>query len=130
MVACLSFLFFVQLSYANEQFGGLGMGVVQLYDEEVDNGSGRSTSFEVQSLKSTAGYEQQRRSETMPIYEYECKSCNNTFELLQKLSDDATGIKCPKCQSDNTERRYSTFCSSSGSPKASAPSGHSSPGHS
>lgn len=66
----------------------------------------------------------------MPIYEYECKACGNTFELLQRLSDGATGIQCPKCQSDDTERRYSTFCSSSNSPKSSPSSGHSSPGHS
>jgi carboxyl-terminal processing protease len=39
-VACLSLLFLVQLSYANEEFGGLGMVVAQLYDEEVENGRG------------------------------------------------------------------------------------------
>lgn len=32
----------------------------------------------------------------MPLYEYECKSCNNTFELRQKFSD-APASECPKC---------------------------------
>lgn len=32
----------------------------------------------------------------MPIYEYECSSCGNRFDKLQKLSDpDPTD--CPKC---------------------------------
>lgn len=39
-IVCLALLSFVQLSYANEEFGGLGMVVAQLYDEEVENGRG------------------------------------------------------------------------------------------
>lgn len=38
--ACLVCLSVVQLAYANEEFGGLGMVVAQLYDEEVENGRG------------------------------------------------------------------------------------------
>ena len=32
----------------------------------------------------------------MPLYEYQCKSCNNTFELRQKFSD-APASTCPAC---------------------------------
>lgn len=32
--------FLVQPSYANEEFGGLGMVVAQLYDQKVENGRG------------------------------------------------------------------------------------------
>ena len=32
----------------------------------------------------------------MPMYEYECGSCGNRFELIQKFSDKPVR-KCPKC---------------------------------
>ena len=32
----------------------------------------------------------------MPLYEYQCKSCDNTFELRQKFSD-APASECPAC---------------------------------
>ena len=32
----------------------------------------------------------------MPIYEYECESCDVRFELMQKFSDKPVK-KCPKC---------------------------------
>lgn len=32
----------------------------------------------------------------MPLYEYQCKSCNNTFELRQKFSDPPASV-CPGC---------------------------------
>lgn len=32
----------------------------------------------------------------MPLYEYQCKSCNNNFELRQKFSD-APASECPAC---------------------------------
>ena len=32
----------------------------------------------------------------MPIYEYECESCDARFELMQKFSDKPVK-KCPKC---------------------------------
>lgn len=32
----------------------------------------------------------------MPIYEYHCKTCDETFEIFQKISDAPLG-KCPKC---------------------------------
>ena len=32
----------------------------------------------------------------MPMYEYQCSSCNHHFELRQKFSD-APETECPKC---------------------------------
>jgi putative FmdB family regulatory protein len=33
---------------------------------------------------------------TMPIYEYQCNSCSDEFEVRQKFSD-APVSECPKC---------------------------------
>lgn len=32
----------------------------------------------------------------MPIYEYACKSCEHTFDALQKMSDPRL-VDCPEC---------------------------------
>jgi len=32
----------------------------------------------------------------MPLYEYQCKSCNISFELRQKFSDPPASV-CPEC---------------------------------
>ncbi len=32
----------------------------------------------------------------MPLYEYQCKVCNDKFELRQKFSDPPASV-CPKC---------------------------------
>jgi putative FmdB family regulatory protein len=32
----------------------------------------------------------------MPMYEYQCESCRNSFELRQKFSD-APASQCPSC---------------------------------
>lgn len=32
----------------------------------------------------------------MPVYEYQCTACNNTFELRQKFSDEPA-TECPAC---------------------------------
>lgn len=33
----------------------------------------------------------------MPIYEYHCTSCDDHFEVTQKITDQPLG-ECPKCQ--------------------------------
>jgi putative FmdB family regulatory protein len=32
----------------------------------------------------------------MPTYEYRCRACDHTFEIVQKMSDDSLTI-CPEC---------------------------------
>ena len=39
----------------------------------------------------------------MPIYEYRCKECGSTSELLTGLQDDPT-ISCRSCHSPEMER--------------------------
>jgi putative FmdB family regulatory protein len=68
----------------------------------------------------------------MPIYEYRCKKCYETFEVLQKISEDNKGLRCPKCDTGEPERVLSSFCAAGGprSTTGSGASGHASPGHS
>jgi putative FmdB family regulatory protein len=49
----------------------------------------------------------------MPIYEYECRSCNERFEVLQKMNEDNSRIRCPRCNADRPQRVLSTFSSGS-----------------
>jgi putative FmdB family regulatory protein len=49
----------------------------------------------------------------MPIYEFACNSCEHVFEKLRRLSDNA-GPECPKCGSDNTDKKISGFVAKSG----------------
>jgi len=32
----------------------------------------------------------------MPIYEYQCKQCNEVFEIFHKIDEDCK-VTCPKC---------------------------------
>ena len=68
----------------------------------------------------------------MPIYEYECRSCKERFEVMQKMSEGNEELCCPKCDTDKPERVLSAFCSGSGksSSGAGGPSVHSGAGHS
>lgn len=43
----------------------------------------------------------------MPLYEFECKSCENIFEDLV-FSDENPA--CPKCHSEKTEKLISRPC--------------------
>jgi len=42
----------------------------------------------------------------MPIYEYECKKCGESFELL--VFGNKT-VSCPKCGSSEIIKKFSTF---------------------
>lgn len=42
----------------------------------------------------------------MPIYEYECTSCNNTIEVLHSMSETYGG-SCTKCNRINWQRLVS-----------------------
>src|SRR5262249_21368058 len=44
--------------------------------------------------------------QSMPLYEYGCRSCGHQFEAQQKMSD-ATLTQCPKCGADALERLVS-----------------------
>jgi putative FmdB family regulatory protein len=42
----------------------------------------------------------------MPIYEYTCTACNHAFELIQKVSDEAS-THCDECGKDTAIRLVS-----------------------
>jgi putative FmdB family regulatory protein len=43
------------------------------------------------------------------MYEYECKDCGFHFDLLRSMNQANTGIVCPSCGSEQTERMLSVF---------------------
>ncbi|MDI6602052.1 MAG: zinc ribbon domain-containing protein [Thermoanaerobacteraceae bacterium] len=47
----------------------------------------------------------------MPLYEYHCKDCDNVFEMLVNFSESNKKVKCPECESENTEKLISGFAS-------------------
>jgi putative FmdB family regulatory protein len=44
----------------------------------------------------------------MPIYEYLCAECSETFEELVS-SSAATGVRCPQCEGEAVTRLFSQF---------------------
>lgn len=48
----------------------------------------------------------------MPIFEYECKKCNNKFEVLHKSTANLEEVICPKCQSKENKKLFSSFSAS------------------
>lgn len=46
----------------------------------------------------------------MPVYEYKCEKCGETFSLVMGIKEkDKAKIECPKCGSDKVKPIYSTF---------------------
>ncbi len=43
----------------------------------------------------------------MPLYEYECRRCELSFEEL--VFNSSEKVKCPKCKKTNVERKLSAF---------------------
>lgn len=57
----------------------------------------------------------------MPLYEYQCRSCENHFELLVR---ESTKLECPKCASTELDKQLSVFAvsaASAGSSRMDAP---------
>ncbi|NJN84659.1 MAG: zinc ribbon domain-containing protein [Caldilineaceae bacterium] len=48
----------------------------------------------------------------MPLYEYFCTDCNDTFEQLRPASAADQDATCPACHHDSTQRILSLFASS------------------
>jgi putative FmdB family regulatory protein len=42
----------------------------------------------------------------MPIYEYQCKNCQHTFDTLQKINEDPL-VKCPECEKETLKKLIS-----------------------
>ncbi len=43
----------------------------------------------------------------MPMYEYNCKDCNTTYEILHMGPEVVDDVVCPNCQSKNHKRLMS-----------------------
>jgi putative FmdB family regulatory protein len=67
----------------------------------------------------------------MPIYEFQCRKCGDTFEQLMFPSDPDDIAVCPTCGENDTCKLMSSFsCSSSGSgPEGASASSHSCASH-
>jgi len=46
----------------------------------------------------------------MPIYEYECESCNKKLDVIQKTTDKPL-IKCPECGKLSLVKVIASNCS-------------------
>ncbi len=54
----------------------------------------------------------------MPLYEYECKSCEKTVEALVRTADEP--VACPECGASDIERVFSVPAAPSVKSKSSA----------
>jgi putative FmdB family regulatory protein len=47
----------------------------------------------------------------MPIYEYVCEACEQSFEKLVRSSTKQSDITCPSCESQDVRKKMSSFAS-------------------
>jgi putative FmdB family regulatory protein len=47
----------------------------------------------------------------MPLYEYRCNQCEETFEMMLRFSEADRIPVCPHCKSPNTQRKLSMIAS-------------------
>jgi putative FmdB family regulatory protein len=45
----------------------------------------------------------------MPIFEFICESCGESFEELVRSSNDTTGVICPQCSGSQVKKKISLF---------------------
>ncbi len=45
----------------------------------------------------------------MPLFDYRCLSCNNTFSELRRISEKDDKISCPQCKNESTKRLLTSF---------------------
>jgi putative FmdB family regulatory protein len=45
----------------------------------------------------------------MPLYEYLCITCGNTFEQFVRSASAQEAVTCPKCASTQVNKQFSTF---------------------
>ncbi len=51
----------------------------------------------------------------MPIYEYSCAECGESFEKLVRTTSGSADIRCPHCNTDKVSRKVSVFGFAGGS---------------
>ena len=45
----------------------------------------------------------------MPLFEFECNSCNRNFEDLVRNNEEIDGVICPFCGKSSAKKKISTF---------------------
>ena len=45
----------------------------------------------------------------MPLYDYKCTACGETFEILSSLAEREAKAVCPACGGHHTARLFSTI---------------------
>lgn len=50
------------------------------------------------------------QEDVMPIYEYQCRECGNSFEAIVSINNTKE-IRCSKCNSKNTKKLLSATVS-------------------
>ena len=48
----------------------------------------------------------------MPVFEYQCKSCNTKYEVLHKSTLKQEEVSCPNCESKESKKLFSSFSAS------------------
>ena len=54
----------------------------------------------------------------MPIFEFKCGKCKETFEVFFRSRDEKVAIACPKCGSKRAKRQMSSFAGKVGNTSA------------
>ncbi|MDH4066155.1 MAG: zinc ribbon domain-containing protein [Acidobacteriota bacterium] len=54
----------------------------------------------------------------MPLFEYQCQSCQHQFELLVR---ESTALECPACHGTELEKQLSVFAVSTPAGRQTAP---------
>ena len=47
----------------------------------------------------------------MPIYEYQCETCESKFEVLESVNADNKDLTCPECGAFEPKKVFSSFAS-------------------
>jgi putative FmdB family regulatory protein len=50
----------------------------------------------------------------MPLYEYRCQGCEQTFETLRGSHEKDEDVACPQCGEKKAEKLMSTCCTVKG----------------
>jgi putative FmdB family regulatory protein len=66
--------------------------------------------FSPSTKRTKFGLQQSLREATMPVYDYVCNDCQNSFELVLTLTEhEQDNISCPTCGSKNVEQDAVAF---------------------
>jgi putative FmdB family regulatory protein len=51
----------------------------------------------------------------MPLYEFQCLTCHQMFEIRRSMTDNLSSVECPACHGDNVRRSFTPIAAFSGS---------------